>query len=331
MKTPKSLSLAMMLCATWPVSAASVQTVSETFIGSAVTVAGVQGSAERIGFFSHRPVRPALYSGKVTSVGATTITDARANWTGTQFSGRGSLYAEFANGLEADIQQVSFASKTLSFSGPVPPSLTAGVAYRIREHHTVAKIFGSANQAGLRSGANAADAETIRHFEPETQQVRTYFYVTFNGFTGWVTSDYSPASNIVIYPEQGLMIRRVTAPDLTLTSSGPLKQVPSTIPVYPGNNLLGLYNRSTPVRLDDLGLVSAGLNGGPNAEVSDILRKFNADGMTTTTYFYVNLAGFEGWYDMSYQPAGQVTLVPGSVFILYRRTPAAFDWTLSAQ
>jgi hypothetical protein len=146
-----------------------------------------------------------------------------------------------------------------------------------------------------------------------------------------VADDYSPASNTVVYPEQGLIIRRRAAGNVTLTSSGPLKQGPTTVPVLPGVNLLGLYHRPTAVRLDDLGLPNAGFVAGPNADVGDNLRVFNAQGLMVT-YFYSNLPGFEGWLDFSYQPAGQLTLAPGSVFILYRRPPnPPLDWTIPAQ
>jgi hypothetical protein len=168
--------VAMMMWMALPAFGAVVQTVSESFVGSAVTIPGVQGSAERIGFFSLRTVRPAVYAGKVTATAATSITDSGANWTSAQFTGRGPLYAEFANGVEADIQQVSYGPKRLSFAGALPPSVTVGMPYRIREHHTLAEIFGPANQAGLVQGANTAEAETIRHFIPETQQTRIYFY-----------------------------------------------------------------------------------------------------------------------------------------------------------
>jgi len=332
MKTPKLPLVAMITLMALP-GGAAIETVSESFVGSAVTIPGVQGTGERISFFSLRAVRPALYSGKVTGVGATTITDSGANWTTTQFVGRGALYAEFANGLEADIQQVSFVSKTLSFSGALPPSLTVGTAYRIRQHHTVAEIFGPANQAGLLPGANDDEAETIRHFIPDTQpqQTRIYFYCNLPGATGWADYSYTPASNIVIYPEQGLMVRRRTAANLTFTSSGPIKQWTSAIPVFPGYNMLGLYHRAAPVRLDQLGLLASGFAGGENADLADNVLKFNPDG-STTTYFYWNLPGYEGWHDYGFQPAGHVTFAPGSVFMLYRLPSSAyFEWTLPAQ
>ncbi|HKQ39760.1 MAG TPA: hypothetical protein VJ063_16905 [Verrucomicrobiae bacterium] len=331
MKNHKLPCVAMMIWMALPAFGAAVQTVSETFVGSAVTIPGVQGSAERIGFFSLRAVRPAVYAGKVSAVGATSITDSGANWTSAQFAARGPLYAEFANGVEADIQQVSFAAKRLSFSGALPPSITVGARYRIREHHTVAEVFGSGNQAGLLAGLNIDDAETVRHFIPETQQTRIYFYSTLSGLTGWLLDDYTPAGTTIIYPEQGLMVRRRTAANLTLTSSGPLKPGPSTIPVLPGYNMLGLYHRATPVRIDQLNLLASGFVPGENADVADNLLKFNPDG-TTTTYFYWNLAGFEGWYDFEYQPAASATLSPGTVFMIYRRPPSqVFDWTLPSQ
>ena len=308
-----------------------VEVVSESFVGSAATLAGVQGTAtERTSFLSSRAVRPAVYAGKVTATAATSITDANANWTSAQFTGRAPLYAEFANGVEADIQQVSFGPKRLTFSGTLPASITVGTAYRIREHHTVGEVFGTANQAGLLAGANDAAAEVIFHFDAETQQRRTYYYLNFSGISGWVQLDYSPASNVVIYPEQGLMVRRLTPGDITLASSGPLKPAPSTIFVYPGNNLLGVYNRATPVSLDSLNLVAAGITGAGSPDAADLIRKISPDGLSTT-YFYINLTGFEGWYDTGYQPAGHVTLSPGAVFILYRRSTSAIEWTLPAQ
>ena len=330
MKHTKLPCVALTMWMAFPAFGAVVETVSESFVGSSVTVPGVQGAAERIGFFSLRTVRPAIYAGRVSSVGPTTIADAGANWTVSQFNGRAPLYAEFDNGVEADIEQVNAAGKTLSFSGALPPSLTAGTSYRIREHHTVAEVFGTANQSGLLSGLNSADAETIRHFIPQTQQTRTYFYVSFEGFNGWVAEDYSAASNVVIYPEQGLMLRRKTAQDLTLTSSGPLRRGASRIPIFPGYNLLGLYNSATPIRLDSLNLLAAGFQPGENADAGDNVLKFNTDG-TTQTYFYLNLPGFEGWYDYGYQPAGQVTLSPGTVFMIFRRPPRPLlEWTMPA-
>ena len=321
----------MMIWMALPAFGAVVQTVSESFVGSAVTIPGVQGSAERIGFFSLRAVRPAVYAGKVSTVAATSITDGGANWASAQFAGRGPLYAEFANGVEADIQQVSFGPKRLSFSGALPPSITVGLAYRIREHHTVGEVFGSANQAGLLAGQNIDEAETVRHFIPETQQTRIYFYSSLTGLTGWLLDDYTPAGTTIIYPEQGLMVRRRTAANLTLTSSGPLKSAASTVPVLPGYNMLGVYNRATAMRLDQLNLLPSGFMAGENADAGDNVLKLNSDG-TTTTYFYWNLAGFEGWYDYNYQAAAAVTIAPGAVFMIYRRPPSqAFDWTIPTQ
>jgi hypothetical protein len=331
MKNLKSALVAMMMCMAPPVFGAAVETVSESFVGSAVTIPGVQGVGERISLFSLRAVRPALYAGRISGLGATTITDAGANWTAGQFSGRGALYAEFDSGLEADIQQVNVAAKTLSFSGALPPSLTAGTAYRIREHHTIAEIFGSANQAGLLPGSNTDEAETIRLFVPETQQTRVFFYSNLQGLSGWLDFGYLPASATVIYPEQGLMVGRRAGANLTLTSSGPLKQKSSTLPIYAGYNMLGLFHRATPVRLDQLNLLAAGFVGGENANVSDNLLKVNPDG-TTVTYFYSTLAGYTGWLDFNYNRAEDVTISPGTVFMLYRRpTSTILEWTLPAQ
>jgi hypothetical protein len=307
------------------VSHGGSETTSEPFVGSAVTVPGVAGTGERVGYFSLRAVRPAVYAGKATSVGTSAITDSGANWTSGLFAGRGALYAEFDNGLEADIQQLDIPSSTLSFAGALPPSVNPGAAYRIREHHTLASVFGPADQAGLLAGASEAEAEAVLHHIPETQETKTYFYV--NASTGWVQPDYSSASSTVIYPEQGLMVRRRTSGDLTLAFSGPLKHWPSLIRVLPDYNFLGLYNRARPVRLNDLNLIASGFVAGDTANDADNIVKVNSDGTMTT--FYLNP---QGWYDSNNQAAGDVTFLPGTVFIIYRRPPAAaFDWLLPAQ
>jgi len=331
MKTLKSSLVAIITWMALPVFGAAIETVSESFVGSAAVIPGVQGAGERVSLFSLRAVRPALYAGKVTAVSSTTITDAGANWTSTQFTGRDALYAEFANGVEADVQQVNVSAKKISFPGALPPSVTTGVAYRIREHHTVAQLFGNADQAGLLQGANATEAEGILHFIPETQETRTYFYLNLSGFNGWIQLDYSPASNVVIYPEQGLMVRRTTPGNITLTSTGPIKPGPATIPLLPGYNLLGLYNRASALSLNNLNLIGNGFVLGENPDVADNVLKFNPDN-TTITYFYLNLLGFEGWYDYSFQPAGNVTLLPGSVFMVYRRPSSPIlNWTVPSQ
>lgn len=321
----------MMLISMVPAFGA-IETVSESFVGSSVTIPGLQTGTERMSAFSLRSVRPAVYSGKVSSVGATTITDAGANWTATQFSGRAMLYAEFDSGVEADIQQVSFASRTLSFSGALPPAVAPGSAYRIREHHTIAEVFGSANQFGLRAAPNAATAEQVQLHMPQSQEIHAFFYLTFNNFRGWVRDNNSPGSNVVIYPEQGIMLVRKTAGDLTLTTSGPLKQGPSVIPIYPGYNLVGLYNRTAPARFADLNLITGNPNSGfvtgRNVSSSDNLLLIQPDGLIVA-YYYLNLPGFEGWYSELNQPAANITIPPGSAFLLYRLPTAnVFHWTL---
>src|SRR2546423_12339577 len=98
MKTLKSSLVAIITWMALPAFGAAIETVSESFVGSAATIPGVQGAGERVSLFSLRAVRPALYAGKVTSVGAASIGDTGANWTTALFTGRDALYVEFANG-----------------------------------------------------------------------------------------------------------------------------------------------------------------------------------------------------------------------------------------
>lgn len=305
-------------------------------MASATPLGGGTVSASRITSFSLRMVNSAVYAGTATSPGTSSISDAGASWTQGRFNGtNGSFYAEFDSGLIANISQTDALSKTLFFSGPQPVAIPPGALYRIRRHLTLSDVFGANNEAGLLGGQNSAAADNILLHAPETQATHTFFYSTVPGFNGWYRDDYAPAANVVIDPTQGILIRRKSASSVVLYLKGSAKEGPVLTPVLSGLNLLGTLKSGKALKLSGLNLYThnpvTGVAAGSNPSFADNLVVLNPDS-STATYFYSDYLGFEGWFDNSFRPAGDVMIFAGSAFFIHRKAPrGSFYWGIPAE
>ena len=312
----------------------AVESVSANFVSTATTIQGNGGTGFRVSFFALPAVTPVAAAGKVSAVGSATLTDVNANWRQGQFNGtNGTYYVEFDSGLRVDILGTDGATKTLTLANSV--AVSPGNAYRVRKYQTIADVFGKNNEAGLTPGNNSAQADNVLLHIPQSQQLLTLFYSNVPGFTGWYLDNYTPGSQIVINPEMGVMVRAKSNRTLNLYLSGVVKDTLSLVPIYPGFNLVGTLKSQHPLRLSELSLftgdIITGLAGGNNPATGDNLILLNPDA-TTTTYFYSDFPGFEGWYDISYRAAGNVTVNPGAAFFIQRKAPrGAFYWPIPAE
>jgi hypothetical protein len=151
-----------------------------------------------------------------------------------------------------------------------------------------------------------------------------------------LTADYTPADKLVIYPEQGLLVRRVASGDRNLYLCGPIKTGVTMAPVQPGYNLLGTLKSLSPVSLGALNLytgnVTAGLASGGNTADSDTLLVVQPDGTTATYFYYKDAFGNEGWLDANYNFSATVPIKAGSAFFIHRLPPnSGFNWTIPAE
>jgi hypothetical protein len=314
-----------------PVKAA-VDAVSESFVAAATVIRGNNGSGVHPTALSLQSVQPVLASGTISSLSGATIADVNAAWADDEFNGtKGLHYVEFSSGLKVDIADTVAATKSLVLADEIQRALRRGESYRVRKHTTVAEIFGSANDVGLRAGNNSAAADDILLFLPDLQRTMTVFYANVPGFEGWYRADYTPASDQVLYPDQGLIVQRKTQGDLVVYRSGPAAQGLNFVPILPGFNLVGTGTAVRNLTLAEMNLVSGtsetGLRSGRNSVEADNLVVFNPDG-STTTFFHVNLPGFEGWYTSTYAPANEMVIPAGSAFFLRRKAPGeAFEWS----
>jgi len=317
-------------------SRASIEVTSPVWVGTATTIQGNGGSGSRTTFFSQRMVLPVLYAGTVSSIQTTSLTDTNANWAVGQYGTNGTqAYVEFNNGWMADIA-TSTTPTNLALSGNLTGVVSMGDSYRIRAHFTIASLFGTNNETGLQSGGNTAQADNILVVIPQSQQTLTIFYYDDGINHGWLTADYNPAANQVIYPEQGLIVRRVASGDRNLYLCGPVKTGVTVAPVEPGYNLVGTLKSLSNLTLGTLNIYTGdpttGLASGGNTADSDTLLVVQPDGTTATYFYYKDTLGNQGWLDANYNSSANVVINAGSAFFVSRLTGnGPFNWTIPAE
>ncbi len=324
-----ALSLAGAATSAW----ATIQTTSPVYVGAATTLSGNGGSGTKLTLFSQRMVQPIAYAGTVSSLQSNTLTDTNAAWADSQFGTNGTLaYIEFDNGLMVDIANTSAGAQSLSLAGSLNGLVSPGATYRVRPHCTIASLFGTNNEAGLQSGLNAAQADNIILQIPQTQQTLTIFYFNNSRISGWYNADFTPASKQIVYPEQGVMVQRVSSGDLTLFSCGPVKTTATLAPIEPGFNLVGTLQSVTNLTLASLNLYTGnpatGVSSGLNPSLCDNLLIVQPDG-SSATYFYFNNGRTQGWYDASFNSASGVQVNAGSAFFIQRQSAnGPFNWSV---
>jgi len=243
---------------------------------------------------------------------------------------------ELDNGTMIDIANTTGNSVALAAS----TAGTVGEAYRIRAHFTVASLFGTNNETGLVAGANPAKADNILLVMPETQQTLTLFYYSNPSFTtwqGWVRADtFTPDGNEVVYPEEGVMVRRIVPSAANLYLCGPIKTGVALVPVQSGYNLLGTLKSLSSVTLSNLDLYTGdsttGVVGGLNPSIGDNLVVVSPNGSVTTYFYYYNPGVYQGWVNANgFTLSGGVQIPPGSAFFINRQRSGGFIWTIPAE
>ena len=312
------------------------ESFSPIWIGSDTLIQGNNGSGSRLTVFSQRMILPVLYAGTVSSLQNAALTDTNATWTSSEF-GLGGVpsYAEFNNGMMADIASSS-TSKSLSLAASLGGVASIGDAYRIRAHFTIASIFGTNNETGLKSGESAAQADNIILTIPQTQQQLVIYYYSNQYYHGWITGNLTPADAQVIYPEQGLLVRRIVPENRHVYLCGPIKTDATVAPIEPGYNLVGTLKSLSPMTLAGLNIYTGdpatGLADGTTAANSDNLMVIQPDGSVSTYYYYKQAGVYEGWLDGNLTPSGNVPLSAGSAFYVKRLTNnGMFNWVIPAE
>jgi hypothetical protein len=315
---------------------AVVEATSPVWVATATTLQGTNGSGTKFTAFSQRMVQPIQYAGTISALQNNTLTDTNSSWGNSQYGTNGILsYVEFANGWTVDIADASATSKTLTLAGSINGIAAPGDSYQIRPHFTVASLFGTNNETGLKPGLNPAQADNILLQIPQTQQTMTIFYFSNATAHGWYRADFSPAASQIIYPEQGVLVRRLSSGDVNLLACGPVKLGVTVAPIEAGFNLVGTLKSFTTLALGTLNLYTGnpatGVASGLNLATSDNILILRPDG-STASYFYFKNTQSEGWFDALFNSAANTPIPPGSAFFIHRlNANGPFDWTIPAE
>ncbi len=316
---------------------AGIETTSETWIGAGTTLQGNGGSGTKLTLFSQRMVLPVEYAGTIAQLQDAILTDTNATWTDRQFGSNGTpAYVEFDNGSLVTIADTTASSQSLFLNGSVSAIANVGDQYRVRRHFTIANLFGAKNETGVNAGLNPTAADNILLQIPETQQVITIFYASSISISGWRRADYTPATNQIICPEQGVMFQRKAPGDVILYAAGVVKAGQTAVPIQGGYNLVGTLRSLASVKVSDLNLYTGdpatGIAPGLNPTTADNLLFVESSGAVTTLFYYEPGNGNGGWRTATYAPAGGRVVEAGRPFFIHRKPPhGLFYWAIPAQ
>lgn len=281
-------------------------------------------------------VHPVQYKGTSEAARSTVLYDRDSAWTENQFNAPDvtaspTHYIELTTGSYAgatfDILQTEPTRKRLKLAQPLPRGVSGKSGYVIRQHWTIAGVFGADNTAGFAAGT-AESADKISIYSGTKSE--DFFFSTGEQGNGWrrVGGGTTDASGRTIYPDDALVFRRISEGDIRLIIKGIVKAGQSIVPVQKGINTIGNVH-PVPITLASSNLFTGksttGVRSGSETS-ADQVRLF--DGTGYTSYYYQRSGKFGFGWRRQGDPivdAGATAIPAGSAFVISRRGKG-FNW-----
>jgi hypothetical protein len=240
-----------------------------------------------------RLFNPQVAAGTFESNTATTLVDNQASFSLTSTK---NYIVEFPSGATITALGSDFVGTTLSNLTGINASYLG--AYVVREALTIASVFGSTNQAGLASSANANPVEADLIYLPDgAGGFVQIFYSTFVdteaapedqlNFFGWLNaSSFAKVSNEVIYPERGYFVQtQGSVSPVVFTITGEVKKTPTTIIANDSFSLVsGLYPAGATLANSGLSSIIQGSANANPVEADVLLLPDGAGGFVQCFY-----------------------------------------------
>lgn len=309
------------------VSSAIAQDVSSTPVGYVtITINGNGYTA-----LSNPLENAVVYSGTTTSVSGDTITTSfpltAGELAGTDAEGMNLFYVQTSSGSILDIS--SNTDSTITLTSDVSSELANDDTIYVKEYSTISDLLGANNEAGLTSGGSSSSSDVVYIMSADgLGSYNSYYYQTdlfgFLGGTGWraVGDTSTDMSNIVIGPDDGVLVNRISAEDLSVVVSGTVNTLDHTRTLPAGFSLVS-YPFPVDTTLNDSGIYAAdnGYVSGSSAASSDLVYVIATDGSFTTYYYQTDLFGFlggTGWREVSSNTVdtGSAVIPAGSSIII---------------
>ena len=331
-------------------SFANAVTVSTDPVGFiTLTVKGTDTS-DGLSAVSVPMLSASLHSGVIYAVNGVTITDNNASWSTGDYAtadpnGNASHYIEITNhtdtskvGLIYEIDQSDGGNKTLTLLEDA--TALNGASYTVRKCRTLGDIFGDANEAGLTAGSSST-ADIIYKVGVDGDgnlAWQIYYYQQapiFAGGNGWRQlgkSGSADMKDVGVFPDEGLIIKRRSGPDVSVTLTGSVKTSNSLTAIKTGFNLVSL-SYPVDVTLENLGLYNAdgSLLTAGSTSTADRIYYVNDAGQFDIFYYQQApiFAGGNGWRKLgaSASTDQKDSVVPaGRSIVVLRRSDTAIDW-----
>jgi hypothetical protein len=130
------------------------------------------------------------------------------------------------------------ADRSIALEESAPELFGSATKVALGRWRSLFSVFGRYNEAGLRPGANASEADVVYLFDSEKQLVRRYFFNS--SLMTWADADApdEAAGDVALPPWQALFVLRRDEAPLYLSTDGAKSGVPASLPVDPGVNLV---------------------------------------------------------------------------------------------
>jgi uncharacterized protein (TIGR02597 family) len=273
-------------------------------------------------------------SGTATAVSAAEITPSFTITSGEL--GSYTHYVQTSDGIILDI--VSNTDSVITVDADVSNIVSSGDEITVKQYSTLSDLFGSDNSIGLTTSSGASGSDIIYIMSNDgAGSYSSYYYQTdsfgFFGGTGWraVGDAFTDASSTAIGPDDGVLVKRISSGDLSLTVVGTVnttdhrRDLPAGFSLvsypFPATTTLaesGIYSETN-------GYVSAG-----NAASSDLVYVISPNGSFTTYYYQTDSFGFfggTGWRVVgdAFTDASSTSIPLGSSLII--KSANGITWT----
>ena len=295
------------------INAQSVSTVPVGYV--TVTINGSpDGSVPAFTALSAGLQNEALYRGSITSdANSAVLTDSNANntanaYAATDAAGNPSYFVQIISGANEGLilDIVANNANTYTTGSDLTGLVSSGDRYAIKAYLTLSDIFGANNEAGLTSGGDFLSSDLIYLMSTDgAASFATYYYQTDTlgilGGNGWrvVGGSDTDMSNVVVAPDDGLMVRRISAGDLSVVVSGSVNVAKHSRDLPAGFSLVA-YPFPVDVTLGDSGIYTSsnGYVSGGSFLDSDIIYIIGSDGIFKSYYYQTDslgILGGNGW------------------------------------
>ena len=305
------------------VNPGAVATPSETFYGPTVT--------QKIEFAGTVLSKSA---GKVLNFSGTPLT-VPAELTGYQAFPL--YYVEITNGSGVGMwtDVTGFTTSSITTADDLSLVVTDTVTtVKIRAHHTIGSLFGTANTSNFLVGDSVDSADELVLIDAALEGgLATIFFSNNEApFDGWRDTNFADASKAVVAPGQGIKIKRKSAANLSVVTVGHVNTGPTVVAIQPGENWVAVP-LSTGISLLNTGLGATTITKGEDIDSADNVQFQTGANAFTDAFFSTNDAPFDGWRDASFADVKDQLLKEGTFFNVKnnRGSTAAFNLTFPAQ